>query len=413
MTWAADLRLRTTAAWRRDLPVQVIPLRYGRTVGRLLPYDAEQRVWVWAAHAIGGITAVTRDGEPMTGWQWRMGTDADGQPLAFVEFGQRINTDGELVAEGVGAIGGRDGVIELAADVLIDLITRWAGLPRDQAAAWSAALGPFRAQCKRLDLRVAGSIEEPITLQRVCAEICASVGAEFSPAARDLSRLTPDAGAVIPARAVIRPEDVLDESAELSDLYTVATAEFAFDAAGRVAAQTCELAAPRAVERWGRRVLELRLPWVRELRVAVGVCQRALVRAARPRWRVAASLRGARSLPFGPDLRPLDTARVLDAAGAARAQVTVEQVTSLIDSPARSVVVSVSVGPAPAVVLVHPRPAAPVVPPPTGGPALPECLIVTDAEKPVLMDDDAYAVADCGPADPEDAEIQPDPPDEI
>lgn len=383
MTWTADLRLRTTAAWRRDLPVQVVPLRYGRTVGRLLPYDAEQRVWVWAGHAIGGITAVTRDGEPMTGWQWRMGTDANGQPLALVEFGSRVDTAGDLVAEGVGAIGGRDGVIELAADVLIDIITRWSSMTDAQSAAAALALTAFRAQCQRLGLIVAGSIEDPISLQRVFADVCASVGAEFSPAARDLVRVAPDSGAAVPVRALIRADEVVSESAEIQNIYTVAQAEFAFDAAGEIAGQTCELAAPRAVHRWGRRVLELRLPWVRDLRVATGVCQRALVHSARPRWQVLATLRGARALPFGPDLRPLDVVRVLDAAGAERAVTIAEQVTAAIDSPERQLAVTLPVGPAPAVVLIHPRQPLPIEPPPNPG----ANVITTDDLVDITTDD--------------------------
>lgn len=389
MSWLADLRLRTTAAWRRDLPVQVVPLRYGRTVGRLLPYDAEQRTFVWAAHAIGGITSVTRDGEPMTGWQWRMGLDQDGQPLALVEFGARVDTDGDLVAEGVGAIGGPDGVIELAADVLADLIGRWAGLTRDRAAALVGALGPFRGECKRLGLRVAGSIEDATTLQRACAEICASVGAVFSPAARDLARVWPGPPAGNP-RAVIRPADIADESAELADLYTVATAEFGFDAEGRTAGQTCELSAPQALARHGRRVLALRLPWVRELRVAVGVCQRALALASRPQWRISANLRGARALPFGRELRPGDVAAVWDAAGNLRGASLLEQVTAAIDSPARAVRLAIAVGPEPTIVLVHPRPAEPIKPPPGGGPAIPSDAIVDDLGRPIVTDTGAF-----------------------
>jgi hypothetical protein len=394
MTWTADLAIPSTATWARPAPVELVPLRYGRTAGRLLPFDAERRTWVWAGHASAGVTSITRDDEAITGWTWRNGTGPAGEALTFVDFGQRVETDGDLMAEGVGALDLRTGaVLELAADVMVDVLSRWSRVPVSRAQ-WRA----FRAQCVALGLMVSGSIDRAISAQRAISEIAASVGASFAQGARSPVMVWPVDSVSGVARAVVERESVLSAVCDVEQLYTVARARFGPDASGELA-QSCEVDAPRAVQRYGRRVLELSLPWVSDLRVALGVCQRRLRFVARPAWQVKAKLVGETAMPLGIDVRPGDVARVRWHVAAVDALTMVEAAVEDIESNEREIDARVPVGPAPRVRLVHPRQALPIEPPPNPG-ALPECAIVTDADEPVLMDSDAYAVADCGPPDP-------------
>jgi hypothetical protein len=370
MPWTDDIPMLSTARWPRKAPVEPVPLRYGRVSGRLLPYDAEGRVWVWAGHAVAGVTQVSRGPDQLTGWSWRNGLDPDGTPLAFVEFGTALPADANLTAEGVGALDARTGAaISLASDVLHDLIVRTAG------GVWSSALRAFGRECRRYELIVAGSIEAPTSLQRACASVCASVGAVFAPSSLHIARVWPVPDpAGLPLAIVTRPS-VQSASADIEDLATEIVARFGADG-------ECAVDAPRAVKRYGRRVRSLDLPWCADLRTAIGVCQRLAAFVARPSWRVSAVLLPGDDLPFGR-VRVGDLVRVRWHAAETDALGIVEQLAWSVTTGVHEVEVSVPVGPPPVLRLLRPRPADRPLPPPAGA-----RFVVTDDYVQITDDDD-------------------------
>lgn len=278
------LPLRTTVAWGAFADVRVIPQRYGDTAGELIPYDAGRRVFVWADHASALVRAVTVDGQPVLGWQWRNGQDSTGRGVTFVDFTQAVDAGARPVAAGIGKLSSVRGTpLENPADVVLDVLAGIAGLP-----VTDGDLADFRAACDAQGLRVGGSIEDAGTAQAIVAQLCASVGAVFSPDAAGLCHLWPQPfGAAGVTVAAVDGRTTVTSTALLDDLATVLVLNF--DALAGELRQSVEVAAPDAVADFGRRERVVEAPWITDPRVALAVAERLLRGAARRTWSVTAA----------------------------------------------------------------------------------------------------------------------------
>lgn len=279
--YSDDLPLRTAAVWPGFRTPAIIPLRYGRTGGACLQYNAGRTSFVWADHAVGGIEDVLVDGIAVSNWQARNAPDNTGRTVSLIEFDGPIPEGSNVVARGRGKLSERTGqLLESPADVVHDLVTAVAGrtLP-------FARLAAFRSACDAAALVVGGSVSESVTLQTAIRSVCASVGALFAPDAREMCHLwpAPPAG----ARAHVDVRHGLTARVALADLATAIVLRYAHE--DGTATSTVELEAREPVARFGRRVVEIDCPWVRSARVAVAVGTRILQHRSRPVWRVGVS----------------------------------------------------------------------------------------------------------------------------
>jgi hypothetical protein len=284
MMLTLPLPLRDTTAWPKYAQVAIIPHRYGRTTGALLPYDASGLRWVWADHSVQGIDTITLNGAAVNEWQWRNTTDLTGHPIALVEFGQAQQLTAALLAMGRGKLHAITGaLLDSPASVVFDVLANIAGL-----SVVEGQLSEFQAECGRRGLIVAGSIEAADTAQTVVRSICDSVGAVFCADAPRLCRVWPG-GDARPARAAIAlPTDVVVQAkATLANIVNDVTMQFGFVAGAPK--HSIRLAEPASIKRFGSRPVTLQAQWIVDESIAYNVVRRYLAQYARPNWVVEAA----------------------------------------------------------------------------------------------------------------------------
>ena len=284
--YSSPLPLRTTAEWSGFRNAEPIPHRFGETAGRLLQYSSDRRTFVWADHACQSIDRVFVDEVEVFNWTWRNGVDSDGRTVCFVEFSEAPDDSSDVRARGRGKLSTVTGnLIESPADVIYDILANIAG-----KAVTRADLDPFRRECERAGLTVAGSLDdETLSVQGAVRQVCDSVGAVFAPDAIGLAFLHPGGEAAL-ARETVDTRFTFSATAALDDLCNDLTLRFDFS--DNDAQQAVRMECPASVAAYGRRPRTLDARWLNSARVATVVAERLLQRSARPVW--AASAEGLR-----------------------------------------------------------------------------------------------------------------------
>lgn len=164
------LPLRTTAALGDFAEESVLPHRYGDlTSGRFRLLRLDDRTFFVADHPMR-VTAAFVDGQAFDGWQQVTRSDGAGNTWTVLLLSAPAAPDSVLSACGTGKRSGRTGgLIENPADIVEDIL-RIAG----RADAWFDQL---RAEAAAVDLRLAGSIDEAMSVRAAIDAVCLSAGA--------------------------------------------------------------------------------------------------------------------------------------------------------------------------------------------------------------------------------------------
>lgn len=263
------LPLRSSAVWREFATVEPIPLRYGRTAGRCVPYSADRVTWVWADHPVQGIDRVTIDGAEISSWEHRNGLDSTGRAVAFIEFSDAVDGGVEPVAYGRGKVG-TAGLLENPADVVADLCAL--------AGVTVSGLDTLRAEAGALSLRLAYSIRDRRTLQTELRDIAQSIGGIYSAGITGYVRLLP---VTDPPIITISERYIGRPSTSLEGLRTRIVCRYAMqDGDPTAGLESAILTAEQDI------LGELELRCVADGRTAADVVQRQLQRVGVPVWSV-------------------------------------------------------------------------------------------------------------------------------
>lgn len=276
------LPLRTTAVWGQYREAAVIPHRYGTTAGPPLQYDSARRLFVWADHPSLVVSEVRVGGQLVLDWRWYNGADSTGRGVTFVQFGQPVDEGAEILISGTGKAHARTGAaLENPADVLHDILANIAGM-----SVAESDLDVFRAQAATLGLKVAGSIDERVSVQTPCVALCESVGAVFCATMPGFARVFPgDLDAYV--SVAVEGKHAVSADAELDDLANVLTVHYDF--ADGNARRSLRLEAPDSIADFGQRELEIEAHWLANGRVAYEMAARRITHSARPRYRISAA----------------------------------------------------------------------------------------------------------------------------
>lgn len=276
------LPLRKTSVWGGFSEAVAIPHRYGRTGGKLIQYDQQRKLFVWADHASDGIDDVLVDGVSIDAWAWRNGVDSTGATITFIEFQDAQDEGAELIARGRGKKHPVTGVlIETPAVAIWDIISNIAG-----NSLAESALQNFSAECAALDITIGGSIEESITIQSQCRDICKSIGAIFSPDIRGLCKVHPGGTGGV-SKSTINYRLSATATANRTDLITSLSVTFDYENGSPL--QSIKADAVDGLSRYGRFESTLEARWVKSSRVALGVATRMLSAKSRPAYKLSAS----------------------------------------------------------------------------------------------------------------------------
>lgn len=285
------LPLRDTSAWGGYREAVPIPHRYGQASGVLLQYNASRTEFAWAGHAVLSIDEVLVDGLPVGDWQWRNAVDAQGLPVAIVQFGQPQDEGAQLLARGRGKRHPRTGELMTSpADVVADVLAL-AGQP-----VTDGEMADFRRACSAEGLDVGGSIDQADSAQSIVRAICESIGAIFCADTPGRCRIWPSAAAPAP-RATVRSGE-LQATTSAADLANDLTISYAHEDGTPRA--TVRLEAPDSIATYSRRPATLEARWVTSARVAAAVGQRLLQHRARPTWQMTVEL--ARTVRVGESI---------------------------------------------------------------------------------------------------------------
>lgn len=293
--YTETLPLRRTTVWGAFRDAKIIPHRYGRCSGSLLPYDQSRKVWVWADHACpaNSIESVTVGGQEVAFLQ-RVASDVTDHPVTFIDLATPVDEGAPApIATGLGKMHARTGApIHNPADVIHDL-HQVAGNTFPESA-----IDRFRTECEALSIVVAGTVDSDLQLQEWIDQVCESIGAQWSPGMDGFARIFPG-GALEPfASATITAENPIEPETLLQNVYNAAVVNY-----GHVdgqAKQSIELDAPESVAEYGRRQLEVDARWLVDGRVAHGLARRLLRHRARPNRNITVS-----------GMKPVSTKRLL------------------------------------------------------------------------------------------------------
>lgn len=287
--------LRTTAAWPAFAAPESLPVVYGRCTVPAVQFDRTRKFWLVADHAIAGVDAVYRDGQPEKTYAGHNTIDAVGHPVALVELAEPLVTTETLTATVRGKIHPMTGaLLENPADVLVDIL-RGAG-----HAIADAAVADARAACA--DLAIAGRLTDGLTIRAQLSELATSVGLLWSPVMPGLLQRWPlaarPAGAPIWAR--LEESEVADAqaTAQQDALYTVLRVEYDWDWAQNRARRAITLRASSAAV-YGERATTLSAKWLTSTAAAVARGTAWLQAYARPRWTVSLTADLATPIPPG------------------------------------------------------------------------------------------------------------------
>lgn len=266
------LPLRSSAVWREFASVEPIPIRYGRTAGRCVPYSTDRATWVWADHPVQGIDTVTIDGAEVSNWEHRNGLDSTGRAVAFVEFADPVDGGVEPFAYGRGKTGSA-GLLENPADVIADLCAI-AGLAVPE-------LDSLRAETASRSLRLAYSIRQRRSLQTELRDIAQSIGGIYSAGITGYVRLLPVAGSPLVS---IGERYIGRCSTSLESLRTRIVCRYAYHDGDPTAGLESAILSADADS-----LAEHELPCVADGRTAADVVARHLARFGVPVWAVNVS----------------------------------------------------------------------------------------------------------------------------
>lgn len=269
-----NLPLRTTKDLGDYVVDEVLPWRFGDLRDSWFDLiKLEDDVWFVADHPMT-VTEVRVGKEITSGWQRELQSDDQGRTWTVVRLAAAAPEGQKVSALGTGYRSPVNGqLVENPADV-IQVVEEIAGRSGD----WSQ----LRAECSRDGIFVAGSLDSQQTVQAWIHEITSSVGAIWS---NDVKRLYP----------VDTPTELvwLLESDRVHDLRTSADAQETSDilrvgydwsqADGRALHSITMEAKPT---RFGGKITQLDLKWLRKPRAAELVTGRLLQRLASRRYQV-------------------------------------------------------------------------------------------------------------------------------
>jgi hypothetical protein len=254
---AVPLALRRLSDIAESIPEgadAVIPWRWGRVGGYAVKLDTGGKRWLWADHPVQGVDTVEADGERIAGWQYRDWTDRTGRKVALIEL---TTPASEVWATGRGRYT-TSGLLESPAEVLTDIAQQLgdptaADLLRDAEALAS--------------LRIAGSIEAAGSVRDALRQVCASIGAQWSPLARPALLSVPLTGAVRHRRG--RVTRIVRDAAPTRAIVRYGSVRGG--PAGELQATLTD------AERAGQRLAtEIELPWIQDAAQALSVAERIL-----------------------------------------------------------------------------------------------------------------------------------------
>lgn len=267
-------------AYRTDAAARVLPWAYGRVTLAAVPLDAAGAEWLVSDHPIVAVERVVVAGVQTDGWQLLQRVDATGAAVAVLRLTQSAKPGDEVAVQLVGRRDPASGaVLEHPADIAADVLRQcgWAVTPD--------AFQGLRDDYPGLALGLV--LDATQTLRSALAAVIEPLGALWSasPGALLARRDGPGAPrATLDARTL----DEVSASARADVLGTVARITYARDwAAGRARAAMV-LAAPEAVETYGRIEVDIAMPAVRTARDALAIGSARLADLARPRWEIAA-----------------------------------------------------------------------------------------------------------------------------
>lgn len=267
---------------------EALPIPYGRAV-TLTPveYGDTRRHWLVADCAIGGVDAVSIDGEPTSAWSWRNGTDSTGHPVAWLELGDALPAGAKLTATLRGRLSPDDGSLVLSPDaILYDVLRHLLGMDID-----SADLDDFRAQVAGIEL--AGVLNDTSrSIRAVIDEIMQSIGAAWSATAPGIAALWPlsasDHESVTEYSALLARD--LEPTTSHDSIANVIRLNYSQDWTTGSTTQTVQLEHADSIATYGRIEREWQAKWLPSERQATALCTRLLAALASPRWTVTAAI---------------------------------------------------------------------------------------------------------------------------
>lgn len=267
-------------AYRTDAAARVLPWAYGRVTLAPVPLDAAGSEWLVADHPIVAVERVAVAGQLTAGWQLVQRLDATGAAVSVLRLTQPAKPGDDVAVQLVGRRNPVSGAaLEHPADIAADLLRQcgWA-VPAD-------AFQGLRDDYPGLALGLV--LDATQTLGSAIAAVIVPLGALWSasPALLFARRDGPGAAsATLDARTI----DEISAGATADTLATVARITYAHDwAAGRARAAMV-LAAPDALEVYGRIEVDLAMPAVRTARDALTIGAARLADLARPCWEITA-----------------------------------------------------------------------------------------------------------------------------
>lgn len=279
ISYIEDVPLRNTTAWNAYRNDDLIPHRYGETVGYCLQYDERRLVWVWADHPVMDISEVFVDGIKTGAWEWSNAPDSTGRVVAFIRLQEPPKSGSRITARGKGKMHPTlGGLMENPADIIEDLIVGIAGRGMD-----AGKLGEFRSACERLGYQASGVLDQRVSLQSAIREICESYGASFAADSQNLCWLNGDE--LGESTRSFSGHTIFSAESNVEDLVNDLTIKYGYE--DGVPKGTVRLECVDSVNRHRMRSLELSARWLSNSRTAVAVGNRFLSIRARPLWKIS------------------------------------------------------------------------------------------------------------------------------
>jgi hypothetical protein len=274
------LPLRRSTELPRYRTDTLLPWCYGRVTIAPVPLDDAGLEWLLADHAIAGVERVTVAGKAIDGWQLVQRLDATGHPIATLRLTQPPKDGAPLAAAIAGRLHPLTGaVLEHPADIAADLLG---------AAGWSVPVDAFQGLRDDYPALTLGIVfNQAGTLRQALAAVIEPLGAVWT--ASPLMARRAGGGAPV-AVLDVASLDSIDAASDSTTLATVARITYARDDSDGRARAALTLAAPAAIERHGRIVVDIDLPAVRTGRDALAIGTARLQDMARPRWSINATL---------------------------------------------------------------------------------------------------------------------------
>lgn len=180
--------LRESSEWGNFSVSEPVPVVYGQTIIKPIPYDKQGKVFVLADHPIKSVLNVWINNENIkNAWVFKNDLDSTGKPVSFLTMNFQVNESDIFQAEVEGKLKSTGELISYASEVVYDIYTNILGQDLD----WEK-LNTFDITCKSNNLKISGAVtDNTMTYRALISEVLASVGCCWSPLYKNFAVMFP------------------------------------------------------------------------------------------------------------------------------------------------------------------------------------------------------------------------------